>query len=125
MPRFADVEGLAVAYLNAALDVRVTTDIPANLEQVLPIVRVIRGPGGDDGLTDAPLLDVECFAGNRSGLWDLTEQTRDALHALAGTAVNSRLVDTVTTASGPVRLDYGNPAVHRSVASYRLTLRAR
>ena len=125
MPRFADVEALAVAYLNTALDARVSTDVPANLEQVLPLVRVVRGPGGDDGLTDTPLLDVECFTATRADLWDLTEQTRDALHTLAGTAVNGRLVDTVTTATGPTRLDYGNPAVHRSVASYRLALRAR
>lgn len=125
MGRFADVEALAVAYLKPLLGVRVTTDVPGNLEQILPLVRVVRGPGTDDGLNDAPLLDVECFAATRGALWDVTEQTRDALHQLSGNTVNGRLIDSVTTAAGPTRLDYENPAVHRSVASYRLTLRAR
>lgn len=127
MARFADVEALAYSYLSAALDARVTTDIPSNLEQVVPLVRVVRGPGTDDGFTDSPLLDVECFtaAGDRAGLWELSEQVRDALRSLAGNSVNGQLVDTVTTAAGPTRLDYGNPAVQRTVASYRLALRGR
>lgn len=126
MPRFADVEALAYNYLTAALDgVRVSTDVPGNLEQVMPLVRVVRGPGGDDRITDSPLLDVECFAATRGALWLLTEQVRDAMHALAGVAVNGRLVDSVATTAAPTRVDYGNPAVHRTVATYRLALRAR
>lgn len=121
--RWPDVERLAVMYLSAALGVRVLTKLPAAFEGSMPLVRVIRGPGGDDGFTDAPLLDVETFAGTQPAAATLAEDARQAIHALAGKAVNGALVDTVSTASGPVRLDYGNPAVERYVASYRLELR--
>lgn len=121
--RWPDIEKLAVSYLEAALGVRVATRIPGDLSG--SFVRVIRGPGSDDGITDAPLLDVETFAPNQPAAYALAEDAREALHALAGKAVNGALVDTVDTATGPVRLDYGNPSVERYVASYRLNLRQR
>lgn len=123
MARWPDVEKLVVVYLSAALGVRVATKLPGMLEQALPIVRVIRGPGSDDGVTDAPLLDLEAFAATQPAAATLAEDARQAIHALAGKAVNGVLVDTVSTASGPVRLDYGNPAVERYVGSYRIELR--
>lgn len=118
-----DVERLAVAYLSERLGVRVSTKVPNNLTSVLPMVRIIRGAGSDDGITDSPLLDVEAFAGDQPAASALAEDAREALHDLAGRAVNGDLVDTVATATGPVRLDWGNPAVERYVASYRLGLR--
>lgn len=121
--RWPDVEKLAVAYLSAALGVRVATKLPGTLEASLPLVRVIRGPGTDDGFTDSPLLDVEVFAATQPQASTVAEDVRQALHALAGKAVNGALVDTVSTASGPVRVDYGNPSVERYVASYRVELR--
>lgn len=112
-----------MAYLSAALDVRVATKVPGDLVASLPVVRVARGPGSDDGITDSPLLDVETFANTDQAAWDLAEDARQALQALAGKAVDGSLVDTVATVTGPVRLDYENPAVERYVASYRLDLR--
>lgn len=118
-----DVEALAVAYLRTALGVRVSTKLPGNLEAAMPMVRVTRGPGSDDGLTDSPLLDVEVFASNPGQMWQYAEQARQAMHALAGQAVDGVLVDTVDTAAAPTRVDYENPAVERAVASYRMGLR--
>lgn len=118
-----DLELIAREWLAGVLPGRVVTVLPAAFEQSLPVTRIARGPGSDDGITDAPLLDVESFAADRAAMWALAEQTRQALHDLAGKAVNGALVDTVTTASGPVHVDYGNPAVERAVASYRVALR--
>lgn len=118
-----DLELLAVTYLSDQLGVRVVTVLPADLADHLPLIRVARGPGDDDKVTDSPLLDVETFAADRGGMWDLAEDTRQALHALAGRAVDGKLVDTVTTATGPTWVEYGNPAAHRAVASYRFALR--
>jgi hypothetical protein len=118
-----DVEATVRGYLAGVLAGRVVTVLPSQLEASLPVTRVTRGPGSDDGVTDGPLLDVETFAATRGAMWDLAEETRQALHKLAGKAHGGVLVDTVTTAVGPVYVDYGNPAVQRAVASYRLALR--
>jgi hypothetical protein len=118
-----DVEATVRGYLASVLTGRVVTILPAKLEESLPVTRILRGPGGDDGITDSPLLDVETFGGDRGTMWELAEETRQALHELAGTAFDGVLVDTVQTASGPSYVDYGNPRVHRAVASYRLGLR--
>lgn len=124
--RWPDVNALAYAYLTAALSgVRVATKVPPDLESALPFVRIIRGPGSDDGITDSPLLDTEAFAASEGAAWDLAEDVRQAIHALAGQAVNGALVDSVTTATAPTWLDYGNPSVVRVVASYRMHLRKR
>ncbi len=119
-----DLELIAVAYLSTELPlVRVVTVLPGNLEAELPVIRVTRGPGGDDGFTDQPLLDCETFTADRASMWALAEDARQALHALAGQAVDGFLVDTVNTATGPTYVDYGNVAVSRAVASYRVELR--
>lgn len=122
MARFADVEGLAVTYLSGALSVRVVTIVPATIAP--PLVRVARAGGSDDFHNDYARLDVEVFGSSRGQMWDYAERARDAMHLLAGNAVGGRLVDTVSTDVAPFWLDYGNPAVHRAIATYRLTLRA-
>jgi hypothetical protein len=124
MARWPDVEKLAVAYLNAALGVRVGTNVPPDVDDLPGFVRVTRGPGSDDGVTDSPLADIEAFAPTQGAASTLAEDAREAMHALTGAAVNGDLVDSVTTATGPVRVDY-SPNLERYVASYRLNLRKR
>ncbi len=124
MARWPDVEALAVTYLSAALSVRVATNVPTDVHDLPNFVRIARGPGSDDGITDSPLLDVETFAPSQGDAADLAEDAREAMHNLAGAAVNGALVDSVETATGPVRVRY-SPSVERYVASYRLHLRKR
>src|SRR5699024_1548307 len=78
--RWPDVEKLVIAHLNAALSVRVATNLPANVESLPGFVRVSRGPGSDDGITDEPLVDVEAFAPSRGAAADLAEGARQAMH---------------------------------------------
>ena len=128
--RFPNVTKLATRYLLQATGTRAVTTLPANLEASLPLYRVSRGPGGDDFISDSPLVDIEGFtatAGPNAGdrAHDLAEDAREAMHALAGMTFEGALVDSVRTVQGPVDLPYDNPAVTRTVASYRLTLRKR
>lgn len=124
MASWPDVEALAVSYLRSVLAVRVATNVPPDVETLPGFVRVSRGPGADDGITDSPLLDVETFAPTQGAAADLAEDARQAVHALSGHAVNGLLVDSTSTATGPVRVAYG-PKVERYVASYRINLRKR
>lgn len=123
MARWPDVEALAVSYLSSRLSsVRVATKVPVDVNDLAGFVRVARGPGGDDGVTDSPLLDVEAFAPSQQVASGLAEDAREALHDLAGAVVGGALVDSVSTSVGPVWVEY-SPHVERYVASYRLNLR--
>ena len=121
---FALIEAIVRAHLVAETGHGAGTSTPPDLEQRTdPFHRVSRAGGADDGITDAPLVDVETFAPSRHAAAQAAEEARAAMHALKANAVVGTLVDTVDTATGPVWLDYANPAVHRYVATYRLTLR--
>jgi len=125
MASWPHLEKLATSHLTEATGKRTVTRVPADLEAqaVKGLYRVTRGPGSDDGVTDSPLLDVESFGTTETQAWELAEGARQAVHKLRGRAVNGVLVDTVSTASGPVLVDWGNPGIYRYVASYRFAFR--
>jgi hypothetical protein len=118
-----NVERTVGNYLASVIEGRVVAVLPARLEESLPVTRLTVASGDDDGITDSVLLDVETFGSSRFFMWELAEETRQAMLGLSGRAVDGELVDTVRTAVRPYPLDYGNPKVHRAVASYRLALR--
>lgn len=124
-PLFADVEQLVVLLLADALDCRVSTELPAHIETVLPVVRVSRTGGPDDKITDSARIDVETFHSDRGRSWDLAQQAREAMHAAAHTVVGGRLIDTVDTETAPMWIDYANDSVRRYTATYRVTSRIR
>lgn len=121
--RWPDLVLVARPVLLEALPGKVGTKVPDKVETKLPFTRITRGPGSDDGITDTPLLDVETFAGSSEDAFSMAEDARQAMLGLPGRAVEGALVDTVRTAVGPVEADYGNPAVVRVVASYRVAFR--
>lgn len=114
---------LVRAHLTSTLGVPVSTRLPGELEQSMPRVRIAVAGGSDDGLNDFPSVDVECFTADEGAMWDLAERARDAMLDLRNKAVGGKLVDTVTTTLRPMDVDYENPAVHRSVSTFSLTLR--
>ena len=118
--RWQSVEKALVAGLRADLFVRVGTKVPGDVETLEKFVRVARGPGTDDLITDAPTVDVECFSNDYSTAGDLAEDVREWFHALTGRKVGAVLVDRVSTAVAPAWVDYRNPGTNRFVASYRL-----
>lgn len=116
-----DIERAYVAILRDALGVRVATNVPDAVETITNgFIRVARGPGSDDGITDQPLLDIEAFHPDRGDAAVLAERARQAMLASPNRA--GVLIDSATTASSPSRVFYG-PHVERYVASYRLALR--
>ena len=118
-----DVEKALVAHLAQTLGVRVSVKAPPDLEHLPGFVRVTRGPGTDDGLTDVPTIDVEAFAPTRAAARALAERARAAMHELSGRRASSVLFDSVRTSSAPSWVDWGNPAVHRYVAVYAARFR--
>ncbi|MFJ3826238.1 tail completion protein gp17 [Streptomyces nodosus] len=121
-----DIELAVIKGVRAGLGgPRVTDEVPAKVETLLPVVVVQVAGGADDRITDTVTVDVACFAADRAAMWQLAERARQAVHALAATMAGGVVIDTVDTEQRPVEVPYGNPAVRRAVATYRLTTRGR
>ena len=126
--RWPDIIPVVIVHLSNELMLpggRVATKVPATVDTLDRFVRVTRGPGSDDEVTDSFIVDVETFtlAAAPAAAWPLAEGARQAMHDLTGRLVRNVQVDTVTTATSPTEVDYGNPKVTRYVASYRVRLR--
>ena len=123
-----DVIPAVIVHLSNALGLpagRIATKVRSDVDTLDGFVRVSRGPGSDDGVTDSFLVDVETFtlAAAPSAAWPLAEGARRAMHDLAGRLVRDVQVDAVVTTTSPTEIDYGNPKVVRYVASYRVGVR--
>lgn len=129
----ADVEALLVPWLALTLGVRVVTELPADLGDVLPVVRVVRVGGGDDDdvpSLDHPTIAVDCYGADRAAALDLAAQVHTALRVtLPGTLLRTEAgtvaVTKTQTISGPSWRPYDNTALRRFGATYRLILRSR
>lgn len=123
MSRWENIEKALTAGLRTDLGAQAGTKVPENVELIEKFVRIARGPGTDDMITDAPVVDVECFSDVYGTAADLSEDVRQWFHALNGRNLGPVLVDRVRTAAAPAWVDYRNPGTNRFVASYRLEFR--
>ncbi|MEV0526637.1 hypothetical protein AB0I66_24650 [Streptomyces sp. NPDC050439] len=123
---WGDIEQAAALWLRPRhLGVRVVNELPADLDKKLPLVQVQVTPGGgEDNTTGVTLLDVETFASSRTAMWDLARAVHTSMLALAGRSSGGLVIDTVSSDMRPAPVPYGNPALRRAVATYRLTSRA-
>lgn len=118
-----NIEKALTAAHRTETGVQTGTKVPDKVEALQEFVRMARGPGSDDMITDSPVIDVECFSNNYTVAAELAESTRQWFHALNGRRVGGALVDRVRTALAPAWVDYKNPSTNRFVASYRLEFR--
>lgn len=123
MSRWPDVEKALIAHLRSETGHRVGNLVPGDVETLPAFIRIARGPGTDDLITDAPSVDVETFAPSYGASSDLAEDVRQLFHALSGRRVGPVLVDLVRTNLSPSWVDYRNSATNRFVASYRIEFR--
>lgn len=117
-----DVEAELVAWLHARLTVRVLTDLPANLADILPVIQVQRIGGDDDALRlDRALVDVDVYAASRPAASALMAQARSVLLSeLRGLATESAVFTMARTITGPAWRPYENPALRRFGASFEI-----
>jgi hypothetical protein len=95
---------------------------PATL--VPPLIVVRRVGGFDTYITDRCRLQVQTFGSTHVQARDLAEACRQKVLAAPGAAlVAGFVIDRAVTDSAPVFVDYGQPAIHRYVATYRLDYR--
>lgn len=129
---FPDVEDALLTLLADLGDVG--TKLPTDLkDRINPSAgppgsfhRVYRFAGPDDGITDRPVVGIDTFAGTRAVGFPSAEQVRQLMIAAPHTIVTATgtvVLDSVTTAESPHEVPWGDSAVRRWVASYRLALR--
>ncbi|WP_406224975.1 hypothetical protein [Streptomyces anulatus] len=117
-----DVEAALVAWLKTELQVRVLTDLPAALAEVLPVVQIQRVGGNDDGLRlDRALIDVDVYAASRGAASALMSLTRAGLLGkLRGARTSQAVFGLVRTVSAPAWRPYENPALRRFGATFEI-----
>lgn len=124
MSRWPDIEKALVDHIRAATGGKRTGAlIPGDVETLPEFIRIARGPGTDDDVTDAPTVDVESFCPDRGDAAELAEDVRQIFKALPGRRIGPVLIDRVRTTMSPSWVDYRNPATNRFVASYRIEFR--
>lgn len=98
---------------------------PGNLEDVMPFHKISVVRGQDDTVTDTTVVDIETFARSWSQAAEEAEAIRTAMLSMAGkTDEQGRwLIDSVSTISRPVWVDYRNPAIQRFIGTYQLAMR--
>lgn len=131
-----DAEKVAIAGLKAFLpNARVLTDTGTTLRTMITektaqggylldgVVQVIRNPGGgtdSEHVTEEALIDVYCYAADRGRMWALAARANAAMINLEGAVNAGALIDQVTQYASPGYVDYADPQIFRTVASYGL-----
>lgn len=123
----ADVEELVVNYLSQSFS-NVGVEMPT--VPPMPFYLVTRISGGDDMITDHPVVSVHAFAATRTAASDAaramhllmnpnTFTAKIAFTLSSGTA----FIDRIMTVETPAWRDYENPNLQRYCGRYRIDLR--
>lgn len=121
--RFPDVQRVVVTDLTALVGAgRAAIETPPNLADLLPFVRVMRVGGFSDTLNDHAVIDIDVFAGTYNTGELLAEQVRQRL---VGPPPPAAELDRVEVEVAPRELPWGDGAVRRWGATYRVVARRR
>lgn len=122
----ADAELVLVAWLHDAFpDARVVTETPANLQDVLPCIRVTRFGGADEEVStfDNPTLDFDCYAATRADARSLAYAVRSSIrNDLPGQTRAGAFASRSRTLAGPVFTPYDDTTLRRFTYSAQIRL---
>jgi hypothetical protein len=121
-----DIEEFLVVYLQPVAAGNVSVEMPTT--PTLPFVLIERVAGGDDRITDRPIVDVNIFHSTRALSSATATQMHQMMHVLnAKTAVTVTAgtvrIDRVITLHGPSYLRYEDENLKRYVARYEVESR--
>jgi hypothetical protein len=116
---FPDAEDIGLELLAGLAPTYLAT--PVTLSPPLIVIR--RVGGYDNKVTDIPRLQVQTFGNTHVQARDLAEACRQTILASPATPVVGVSIDQAITETAPVFVDYGQPAIHRYVGTYRLEYR--
>lgn len=131
LPVFPDVELVLMdlfADIAATAAATIVTNLPAALQEVLPIIRVRRLGGTDDRWTDKPRVDVQVYSavtpapGGRTAAVQLAATLQARLLSWPRTTPHG-VIDYASTEVGPQEIPYEDQDIRLITATYRLSLR--
>jgi hypothetical protein len=121
------IEALLVPWLASTMDIRVTTEIPDDLQAVLPLARVIATGGAssaDNPRFRVPRVSVDWFADGYGAAADLALAGDSAMRKLAGVTIGAVTVTQVETVSLPAWVPYADTNLRHFVSAFQLHLMA-
>lgn len=116
------IEELLVNWLPPLVGVRVSTEVPNDLAEQVPMVRVYRNGGPRQFSLAKPAVLVESFAADRISALRLAELVDDLVNYNLPTMVLGHTLGLQGVYSGPSFRNYDNPAVFRYGATYGFTV---
>lgn len=120
---FPDVEAAVLDLLEAWYGVNCGTSTPADLEQIVPFVRVGLVAGADNGVSDYSVVDIDVFTARRQQGYDLAEDIRYRLTVSPRATGLAPVIDRVRTETKPFPAPWENENVRRRLATYRISAR--
>ncbi|MFC6885291.1 MULTISPECIES: hypothetical protein [Actinomadura] len=123
-PPYPDAEDVAAALLDDLTTEQVVIVTPEDLQDRLPLQRVLRIGGSDDQLTDTARIVVDTYAATSAEARTLAEQTRQRFGRRRA-RTSAGIMDRATTEVAPHAVPHPNPQVRMRTAIYRLRLRRR
>jgi hypothetical protein len=120
---YPDIEQLLVAFYKAETARRAVTELPADLEQAVPVIQVARVPSGAGYRLDRPLVDVSVWTlkTQRVLCSQIAQQVVDLTTiALIGQIRPQGVVTAASVDVAPYWLPDPNPNLCRYLATYRL-----
>lgn len=120
VPLQVDVTAMSQAILRDSLvGVRVVTELPANLVDVLPCIRVVRVGGGDDGIVlDQAMMAYHCYWDSDVAARNLAYSINSALRNALGAVVNNAALTKYRKVSGPAWAGYENTLIRQYVVMH-------
>lgn len=120
---YPDIEQLLVAFYKAETGRRAVTDLPADVEGIVPVIQVGRVPSGAGYRLDRPLVDVSVWTlkTQRAVCSDLAQQIVDlTTKPLIGRRLPQGVVTAASVDVVPHHVPDPNPNLCRYLATYRL-----
>lgn len=120
---YPDIERLLVAFYTAQTGKRVVTELPGDLEQVLPVIQVTRVPSPATYRLDRPRIDINVWTpkAQRATCSELAQQVLDlTTRDLIGQRLAAGVVTFAAVDIAPYWLPDPNPNLCRYLATYQL-----
>lgn len=127
---FPDAELVAMDLLDPFGDTVTATPAPTIPNGLIQVERV---GGGDDGVTDRPLVRVTCFGSTRKAAWDMTRAIQQVVLAAGATMVTGPntiedypggvLIDKTRTASPPKQVPESGRGSRQIETVYEIHMR--
>lgn len=121
-----DIEELLVTYLQPVSPGNVAVEMPTT--PTLPFVLIERVAGGDDKVTDRPIVDVHVFHTTRAQSSATAAQMHTLMHALnakvpVAISTGTKTIDRCLCIHGPSYVKYEDENLRRYVGRYEIESR--